>query len=78
MAENYLDKSSERKNMGKKFSCGKTAESRENLSLHSTSVSGFLQLLVRYPGKPPEILLFTLTTKIQNNISTPCNYSNLM
>lgn len=44
MAEDYLDKSSERKNMGKAFNRGKTPMRGESPLFNTTSMSRFLQL----------------------------------
>lgn len=43
VAVDYLDKSSERKNMEKIFNCGKMPLGGGNLLFHSTSMSRFLQ-----------------------------------
>lgn len=45
VAVDYLDKSSQRKNMGKTFNCGNMPLGGGSLLFHSTSVSRFLQSL---------------------------------
>jgi len=72
MAANYCHKSSEGKNMWQIFDCGKTPLRGESILFNTTSTSKFLQLfselfcqqLEKHQKSP-----FTLTTRIQNNMS---------